>query len=128
VRHDGRPTPRSEILGEAEGPTMRRLLMPMVAAAFVLGGVLALLVWPGSLRAVLAWMIALLAVAVAAPRLVRRLPAAWRHLGFLIFGQRDRDARAPTWVPGAGGHGSGGGQAPPHVPYNPDWDPKKRIR
>lgn len=50
------------------------------------------------------------------------------RLAFLIFGQRDADARSVWFVPGNGGRGGSGGQVPPHVPYDPDWDPKNQIR
>lgn len=50
------------------------------------------------------------------------------RLSFIVFGQRDPEGRTPWFVPGNGGYGGGGGQVPPYVPYNPDWDPKNRIR
>jgi hypothetical protein len=50
------------------------------------------------------------------------------RLGFAIFGQRDPDAAVIGWLPGAGSHGGGSGQVPPYVPYNPDWEPRNRIR
>jgi hypothetical protein len=83
---------------------------------------------PFALRALAAWGAVLLAFAGAAPWLRRQLPSAVQHLAFVIFGQRDPEARPVGTVPGTGGHGSGGGQVPPVVPYNPDWDPDKRIR
>jgi hypothetical protein len=83
---------------------------------------------PFALRALVAWSLVLFAVVGAAPWLRRELPTSWRHLAFVIFGQRDPEARPVSSVPGAGGHGSGGGQVPPIVPYNPDWDPDKRIK
>jgi hypothetical protein len=82
---------------------------------------------PFALRAMAAGFVVLLAFAGAAPLLVRRLPGAVRHLAFVIFGQRDPESRPVISVPGGGGHGSGGGQVPPIVPYNADWDPDKRI-
>lgn len=81
-----------------------------------------------ALRAVAAWIGMLLVLVGAVPWLVRQLPVAVRHLGFVIFGQRDPEARQVSWVVGAGGHGSGGGQVPPFVPHNPDWEPDRRIR
>lgn len=48
--------------------------------------------------------------------------------GEVIFGQRDPNGTTPAWTPGSGTHGGMGGQVPPYVPYNPDWDPKRRIR
>jgi hypothetical protein len=84
--------------------------------------------WPFALRALVGWIGTLLVLAVSTPWLVRRLPPAVQHLGFVIFGQRDPETRPVTWVPGGGGYGSGGGQVPPLVPYNPDWDPDRRIR
>lgn len=50
------------------------------------------------------------------------------RLAFVIFGQRDPDARPPTVVPGNGSYGGSGGQIPPYVPYSRDWDPRHRIR
>ncbi len=86
-------------------------------------------VWrPFALRALAGWTGALLILAGLLPWLARRTPGALQHLGFVIFGQRDPAARPVIWVPGAGGHGSGGGQVPPLVPYNPAWDPDRRIR
>jgi hypothetical protein len=82
---------------------------------------------PFALRALVAWSVVLVALGAAAPWLRLRLPTAVRHLAFVIFGQRAPEARPVTWVPGAGGHGSGGGQVPPIVPYDPDWDPDRRI-
>ncbi len=81
-----------------------------------------------ALRALISWIGALLVLAGSTLLLVRRLPEAARHLGFVIFEQRDPESRPVTWVTGAGGHGSGGGQVPPYVPYNPDWDPDRRIK
>lgn len=67
--------------------------------------------------------------AVLAGWLVVRL---WLHLlrtgGFIIFGQRDPQGKGVTWLPGGGTHGGMGGQVPPYVPHNPDWDPENRIR
>jgi hypothetical protein len=82
---------------------------------------------PFALRAVAAWALTLLAFAGTTRWLVR-VPAAFRHLGFVIFGQRDPAVRPVTWAAGGGTHGSGGGQVPPLVPYNPDGDPDRRIR
>lgn len=50
------------------------------------------------------------------------------RMSFVIFGQRAPEARFIGWLPGNGGHGGDGGQVPPWVPYNPDWDLKNRIR
>ena len=61
-------------------------------------------------------------------RLSRPLVRALDRLSFVIFGQRAPEIRAVGWIPGNGGHGGDGGQAPPWVPYNPDWDPENRIR
>jgi hypothetical protein len=36
--------------------------------------------------------------------------------GFTIFGQRDPESRPAGWVPGSGGHGSGGGKVPRSCP------------
>jgi hypothetical protein len=83
---------------------------------------------PFALRALTAWAVVLLAIVGAAPWLRRELPSAVRHLAFVIFGQRDPESRPVISVPGGGGHGSGGGQVPPVVPYNPDWDPDERIK
>jgi hypothetical protein len=38
------------------------------------------------------------------------------------------EGKTPWWGPGQGTHGSDGGQNPPLVPYNPDWDEENRIR
>jgi hypothetical protein len=83
---------------------------------------------PFALRALVAWSLTLLALVGAVPWLRRELPSSVQHLAFVIFGQRDPDVRQGSSVSGAGGHGSGGGQVPPIVPYNPDWDPGKRIK
>lgn len=82
---------------------------------------------PFALRALAAWGLVLLALAASARWLVREVPAAFRHLGFAIFGQRAAEARPVWWVAGGGTYGSGGGQVPPIVSYNPDWDPDERI-
>lgn len=63
------------------------------------------------------------------PRL--RIPAIERlldRMSFVIFGQRAPESRSVGWLPGNDGHGGPGGQTPPWVPYNPDWDPENRIR
>jgi hypothetical protein len=83
---------------------------------------------PFAVRAATACIVALVLVAGAAPWLRRTLPRSSQHLGFVIFGQRDPEARPITWVPGGGGHGSGAGQVPPLVPHDPDWEPNERIR
>jgi hypothetical protein len=57
-----------------------------------------------------------------------RARGVFDRLGFTVFGQRDPDARPVGWVPGSGSHGGGCGQVPPHVPYDADWDPDRRIR
>ena len=80
---------------------------------------------PFAIRAAQGGLVALLAVVGGALLVVRALPGA----GFAIFGQRDPESRPVVWVAGSGGHGSGGGQVPPFVPYDPDWeDPDRRIR
>jgi hypothetical protein len=84
--------------------------------------------WPFARRALAGWIGTVLVLAVSMPWLIRRLPSAGQHLGFVIFGQRDPESRPVTWVPGAGSHGSGAGQVPPIVPYDPDWDPDRRIK
>lgn len=83
---------------------------------------------PFALHAVAAWALMLLAFAATTRWLVREVPPAFGHLAFIIFGQRDPEVRPVSWVAGGGTHGSGGGQVPPVVPYNPDWDPDRRIR
>jgi hypothetical protein len=70
---------------------------------------------PFALRALAAWFVALLAFLSAAPWLVRRLPDAVEHLGFVIFGQRDPESRPGTFVPGSGGIG-GAGRSPRSSP------------
>jgi hypothetical protein len=82
---------------------------------------------PFAVRAAAAWIATLLVLAGAVPWLVRRFPSAVRDLGFAAFGQHDPQARPVTFVPGSGGRG-GGGQVPPIVPYDPEWDPDRRIR
>lgn len=52
----------------------------------------------------------------------------FRTGGFIIFGQRDPQVRTIGWLPGGGTHGGMGGQVPPYVPHNPDWEPKNRLR
>lgn len=49
-----------------------------------------------------------------------------RPLAEAVFDQRDPAARPVSWTPGSGTHGGGAGQVPPHVPYDPDWDPRNR--
>jgi hypothetical protein len=82
---------------------------------------------PFAVRAVTAWLAALVVLAGTLPWVVRGLASSSRDLGFAVFGQRASEARPVTFVPGAGGTG-GGGQVPPIVPYDPDWDPDGRIR
>jgi hypothetical protein len=82
---------------------------------------------PFALRAIGGWLGVLLVLAGASRWLLRPLRTAGQHLAFVIFGQRDPEARPVTWVPGAGSHGSGTGSVPPYVPYNPDWDRDRRI-
>jgi len=82
---------------------------------------------PFALRALLG-LVGVLVLAGTSRRLIRRFRAAGPDLGFVIFGQRDPESRPVTWLPGAGSHGSGTGQVPPYVPYNPDWDPDRRIK
>ena len=59
---------------------------------------------------------------------VRLLLQVVRTGGSVIFGQRDPHANQVTWLPGGGTHGGMGGQVPPYVPHNPDWDPNNRLR
>lgn len=59
---------------------------------------------------------------------LRRLWRAFWLFGDIVFGQRASDGRVVTWLPGHGTHGGEGGHTPPYVPYEPDWDPKRRIR
>jgi hypothetical protein len=80
---------------------------------------------PFALRAVFGGVVALLAIGAGILLVVRSLPGA----GFAVFGQRDPESRPVIWIPGGGGHGAAGGQVPPIVPYDPDWDdPDRRIR
>ena len=53
----------------------------------------------------------------------------WRHFRSVSRGdwRPAQGAQTPWWSPGQGGHGGDGGQSPPIVPYNPDWDVKNRI-
>src|SRR5690625_4888417 len=57
---------------------------------------------------------------------VRHFRAVLASGGSIIFGQRDPAGRRPGRAPGGGTHS--GGQVPPYVPYNQEWDPKRRIR
>lgn len=52
----------------------------------------------------------------------RPVKRALDRLAFMIFGARDPGSGNVTWIAGHGTHGSEGGQVPPYVPYNPDWD------
>jgi hypothetical protein len=83
---------------------------------------------PFALRAGVSWALVLLTLGATSRWLAREVPAGFHHLGFVIFGQRDPETRPVSWVAGGGTHGSGGGQVPPLVPYEPDWDPDRRIR
>jgi hypothetical protein len=58
----------------------------------------------------------------------RPLRRAFDHVAFVVFGQRDPNSKAVGWLPGQGTHGGAGGQTPPYVPYNPDWDPALRAK
>ena len=83
-----------------------------------------------AVRGGVAGMVALLAGTLGLWCLVRgrrAVPELASKLGFVIYGQRDPEAEEVWWVAGGGGHGAGGGQVPPIVPYNPDWDPDRRI-
>lgn len=83
---------------------------------------------PFAVRAVGAWTLVAVALLGTSLWLRRTGPTALDGLAFTVFGQRHPDARTPTHVAGSGGHGSGGGQVPPLVPYAPDWQPDRRIR
>lgn len=50
------------------------------------------------------------------------------RLAFIIFEERDPNSKVVGWGPGQGTHGGAGGQVPPYVPYNPDWDPSRKRR
>lgn len=50
------------------------------------------------------------------------------RLAFVVFGQRDPNSKTVAWLPGHGTHGGAGGQSPPYVPYNPDWDRRKHRK
>ena len=58
----------------------------------------------------------------------RPLKRALDRLAFTIFGQRDPNSKKVGWGPGQGTHGGAGGQTPPYVPYNPDWDPTRNKK
>jgi hypothetical protein len=77
---------------------------------------------PFAARATGASLLGLLLAAAAVPLLW----SGYRRFGTAVFGQRDANAEPVTLVPGSGTHGLG--QVPPYVPYNPDWDPDRRIR
>jgi hypothetical protein len=52
----------------------------------------------------------------------RPLKRALDRLAFIVFKERDPDSGEVNWLPGSGTHSGEGGQVPPYVPYNPDWD------
>lgn len=58
----------------------------------------------------------------------RPLKRAFDRLAFIVFEERDPNSKTVGWLPGQGTHGGSGGQSPPYVPYNPDWDPRKREK
>lgn len=72
------------------------------------------------------WVRFALAAAASLLAAVAMAVVAIRPLGQIVFGQRDPGAKSFGWLPGHGSHGGTGGQTPPYVPYNPDWDPKNR--
>lgn len=78
---------------------------------------------PFAIRAVLGLVTAVALLALAVPTSL----GALRRME-VVYGQRDPEARVITQIPGAGTHGGAGGQVPPFVPHNPDWEPKRRIR
>ena len=83
-----------------------------------------------AVRAGVAGLVALLSAVAGIWTLVRSrfaMAAIASRLGFVIFGQRDPETKPVWWVAGGGSHGAAGGQVPPMVPYNPDWDPDRRI-
>lgn len=59
---------------------------------------------------------------------VGRLGRLVDGLSSWLFGRSDPDARDVGFVPGNGGRGGSGGQVPPTVPYDRDWDVGKRRR
>ncbi len=103
---------------------MRRSLVSMVVGVALLVGAVFSAVRVVPHAAVLGALLTSVLMAAALFLLVRALP--W--VAFVIFGQRDPESRPIGWVPGNGGNGSGGGQVPPLVPYDRDWDPDRRIR
>lgn len=58
--------------------------------------------------------------------IVRPFVRLFDRVAFIIFGQRAPSDGEQNRVPGVGGHGTGN-RVPPHVPYNPDWDPDRKI-
>lgn len=106
-------------------PLVRFLVPATPAVALAVLGV-AVLIGPDG-AAWVGWALLVLAIgcAVVAVRLVGPLADA---LSDAVFGHRDPEAREVNWVPGGGGHGGAGGQMPPHVPYSPDHDPRRRDR
>jgi hypothetical protein len=54
------------------------------------------------------------------------LKRALDRIAFAVFEERDPNSKTVGWLPGQGSHGGYGGQVPPYVPYNPDWDPTRR--
>lgn len=107
------------------GPLVRFLLPATPAVALSVLG-LAVLTGPDG-AAWVGWSLLVLAAgcAVLAARVTGPLADA---VSDAVFGHRDPDAKDVNWVPGGGGHGGSGGQVPPHVPYSPDHDPRRRDR
>lgn len=48
------------------------------------------------------------------------------RIAFVLFGQRAPGTRSIGWLPGNGGHGGNGGQVPPFVPHDVEWEPSRR--
>lgn len=51
-----------------------------------------------------------------------------RYVYSVLKGNYKRNGDSLWFIPGSGTHGAPGGQGPPIVPDNPDWDDDRRIR
>lgn len=76
---------------------------------------------------VLALVVALVTL-VAAVRVLRHTRGSLDRVSEIVFGQRAPGAARLWFIAGSGGRGGGSGQVPPLPPYDPDWEPDRRIR
>ena len=51
-----------------------------------------------------------------------------RYVFSVVKGNYEREGGSLWFIPGSGTHGAPGGQGPPIVPDNPDWDSDRRIK